>query len=151
MFCWEVPWPLILGFARSDAVQAVVSKQEMRRLPPDDSPRWLGAYHRPRHPLFLVLLSAERARPLALALRRLLHGRDGISVCLARLGAELLVAVALPRAPLDAGQVLGPTENAPGRRARLEDRRGQEPRLRAPLATTGNEPADSAAHSPRPA
>src|SRR6266581_2812326 len=63
-----------------------------------------------------------------------------------RLDAELLVAVALPRAPLDAGQVLGPTENAPGHRARLEDLRGQEPRLRAPLATTGNEPADSAAH-----
>ena len=35
---WEILWALILGFALSGAVQAVVSKQEMRRLLPDDSP-----------------------------------------------------------------------------------------------------------------
>jgi uncharacterized protein len=35
---WEVLWALILGFALSGAVQAVVSKQQMRRLLPDDSP-----------------------------------------------------------------------------------------------------------------
>jgi hypothetical protein len=29
---WEILWALILGFALSGAVQAVVSKQEMRRL-----------------------------------------------------------------------------------------------------------------------
>src|SRR5207253_6536757 len=40
---WEVLWALILGFALSAAVQAVVSKQEMRRLLPDDSPRMLAA------------------------------------------------------------------------------------------------------------
>jgi uncharacterized membrane protein YraQ (UPF0718 family) len=39
---WEVLWALILGFALSGAVQAVVSKGEMRRLLPDDSPRSLG-------------------------------------------------------------------------------------------------------------
>jgi uncharacterized protein len=39
---WEVLWALILGFALSGAVQAVVSKGEMRRLLPDDSPRTLG-------------------------------------------------------------------------------------------------------------
>src|SRR6058998_1289010 len=39
---WEVLWALILGFALSAAVQAVVSKQEMRRLMPDDSPRTLA-------------------------------------------------------------------------------------------------------------
>ena len=39
---WEVLWALILGFAISGAVQAVVSKGEMRRLLPDDSPRSLG-------------------------------------------------------------------------------------------------------------
>src|SRR5712691_107678 len=39
---WEILWPLILGFALSGAVQAVVSKQEMRRLLPDDSPRSLA-------------------------------------------------------------------------------------------------------------
>jgi uncharacterized membrane protein YraQ (UPF0718 family) len=35
---WEVLWALILGFALSAAVQAVVSKRQMRRLLPDDSP-----------------------------------------------------------------------------------------------------------------
>jgi uncharacterized membrane protein YraQ (UPF0718 family) len=39
---WQVLWALILGFALSAAVQAVVSKQEMRRLLPDDSPRTLA-------------------------------------------------------------------------------------------------------------
>src|SRR5246500_4464615 len=38
---WEILWALILGFALSAAVQAVVSKREMRRLLPDDSPRSL--------------------------------------------------------------------------------------------------------------
>src|SRR5207245_4642519 len=38
---WEILWALILGFALSGAVQAVVSKREMRRLMPDDSPRSL--------------------------------------------------------------------------------------------------------------
>jgi uncharacterized membrane protein YraQ (UPF0718 family) len=38
---WEVLWALILGFALSGAVQAVVSKGEMRRLLPNDSPRTL--------------------------------------------------------------------------------------------------------------
>src|SRR5437763_1267913 len=35
---WEVLWALILGFGLSAAVQAVVSKREMSRLLPDDSP-----------------------------------------------------------------------------------------------------------------
>src|SRR5438093_7710294 len=39
---WEILWALILGFALSGAVQALVSKEEMRRLLPDDSPRSLG-------------------------------------------------------------------------------------------------------------
>jgi hypothetical protein len=39
---WEILWALILGFAISGAVQAVVSKAEMSRLLPDDSPRSLG-------------------------------------------------------------------------------------------------------------
>src|SRR5438105_15446853 len=38
----EVLWALILGFALSGAIQAVVSKEEMRRLMPDDSPRTLA-------------------------------------------------------------------------------------------------------------
>ncbi len=39
---WEILWALILGFALSGAVQAVVSKAEMSRLLPDDSPRSLA-------------------------------------------------------------------------------------------------------------
>ena len=36
---WEILWPLILGFALSAVVQAVVSQREMVRLLPDDRPR----------------------------------------------------------------------------------------------------------------
>src|SRR5213594_3562995 len=39
---WEILWPLILGFGLSGVVQAVVSKREMSRLLPDDSPRSLA-------------------------------------------------------------------------------------------------------------
>src|SRR5213083_3154271 len=38
---WEILWALILGFGLSAVVQAVVSKSEMSRLLPDDSPRTL--------------------------------------------------------------------------------------------------------------
>src|SRR3989440_2050400 len=38
---WEILWALVLGFALSAVVQALVSKQQMRRLLPDDSPRTL--------------------------------------------------------------------------------------------------------------
>src|SRR5215469_9382779 len=36
---WEILWPLILGFALSAMVQAVISKQQMSQLLPDDRPR----------------------------------------------------------------------------------------------------------------
>src|SRR5947199_4671921 len=39
---WEILWALILGFALSGVVQAVVSKRQMSRLLPDDSPRTLA-------------------------------------------------------------------------------------------------------------
>jgi len=39
---WEILWALILGFTLSGVVQAVVSKQEMQRLLPDDSTRSLA-------------------------------------------------------------------------------------------------------------
>jgi uncharacterized membrane protein YraQ (UPF0718 family) len=35
---WEILWALILGFGLSAVIEAVVSKSEMRRLLPDDSP-----------------------------------------------------------------------------------------------------------------
>jgi uncharacterized protein len=39
---WEILWALILGFALSAVVQAVVSKGELRRLLPDDSRRTIA-------------------------------------------------------------------------------------------------------------
>ena len=39
---WEILWPLILGFGLSGLVQAVVSKGEMSRLLPNDSPKSLA-------------------------------------------------------------------------------------------------------------
>ena len=39
---WEILWPLILGFALSAVVQAVVSHREMSRVLPDDSARSLA-------------------------------------------------------------------------------------------------------------
>jgi uncharacterized protein len=39
---WEILWALVLGFALSGVVQAVVSKRAMTRLLPDDSPRSLA-------------------------------------------------------------------------------------------------------------
>src|SRR5258707_4658103 len=36
---WEILWALILGFGLSAIIQAVVSKEEMSRLLPDDSAR----------------------------------------------------------------------------------------------------------------
>jgi len=38
---WEILWALILGFTLSAAVEAVVSKEQLSRLLPDDSPRTL--------------------------------------------------------------------------------------------------------------
>jgi uncharacterized membrane protein YraQ (UPF0718 family) len=39
---WEILWPLILGFGLSALVQAVVSKSEMTKLLPNDSPKSLA-------------------------------------------------------------------------------------------------------------
>jgi uncharacterized protein len=39
---WEILWPLILGFTFSGIIQAVVSKREMSKLLPDDSPKTLA-------------------------------------------------------------------------------------------------------------
>src|SRR5258708_9698305 len=39
---WEILWALVLGFTISAIVPALVSKQEMRRLLPDDRPRTLA-------------------------------------------------------------------------------------------------------------
>ncbi len=39
IMAWEILWALILGFTLSAVIQAVVSKEEMSSLLPDDSPR----------------------------------------------------------------------------------------------------------------
>src|SRR5436853_1675475 len=39
---WEILWPLILGFGLSGVVQAVVSKSQMTKLLPDDSPKTIA-------------------------------------------------------------------------------------------------------------
>jgi uncharacterized protein len=39
---WEILWALILGFWLSAIIQAVISKEEMSRLLPDDSPRTIA-------------------------------------------------------------------------------------------------------------
>src|SRR5713101_4780869 len=39
---WEILWALILGFSLSAIIQAVVSKEEMSRLLPDDRPRTIA-------------------------------------------------------------------------------------------------------------
>ena len=39
---WDILWPLVLGFARSAVIQAVVSHREMSRLLRNDSPRSIG-------------------------------------------------------------------------------------------------------------
>ncbi|MGH6846557.1 MAG: permease [Methylocella sp.] len=39
---WEILWPLVLGFALSAVIQAIVSHREMSRLLPDESPRSIG-------------------------------------------------------------------------------------------------------------
>ncbi len=39
---WEILWPLILGFAISGAIQAVVSHKQMSKLLPDDKPKTLA-------------------------------------------------------------------------------------------------------------
>ncbi len=39
---WEILWPLILGFALSGIIQAVVSHRQMSKLLPDDKPKTLA-------------------------------------------------------------------------------------------------------------
>lgn len=42
IMAWEILWALILGFTLSAVIQAVVSKEEMSSLLPDDSPRTIA-------------------------------------------------------------------------------------------------------------
>ena len=61
------------GFALSGGVQAVVSKREMSRLLPDDSPHSLCIASRPRCGLLVVLVCGGGVGPLDLPQGRQLH------------------------------------------------------------------------------
>src|SRR5712692_5277146 len=74
---WEILWALILGFALSGVVQAVVSKQEMRRLLPDDSPGALA-----------------RATALGAASSSCSYAAVGLARSLFRKGADFTAAMA---------------------------------------------------------
>ena len=75
---WQVLWPLVLGFALSGAVQAVVSHRGLDRLLGDESPRSLTLAT-----LFGIASSSCSYAAVALARsllvkRRELHGRHGV-------------------------------------------------------------------------
>jgi uncharacterized membrane protein YraQ (UPF0718 family) len=75
---WEVFWPLILGFALSGAVQAVVSHKSMARLLGDDSPRSLTFATLFSRRFELVLVRGCRAGAISVPRGRQLHRRDGV-------------------------------------------------------------------------
>lgn len=67
---WEILWPLILGFALSGAIQAVVSHQEMSRLLPDDSAKTVAKGS-------LLGAASSSCSYAAVALARSIFGKGG--------------------------------------------------------------------------
>ena len=68
---WEILWALILGFTLSAAVEAVVSKEQLSRLLPDDSPRTLAVASLPTMTAAASRRSWPRSRcPNRLAIER---------------------------------------------------------------------------------
>ena len=83
---WEVLWPLILGFALSGAVQAVVSRASMARLLGDDAPRSLTLAT-----LFGVASSSCSYAAVALARSLLLKGASFTAAMVFELASTNLV------------------------------------------------------------
>src|SRR3979409_1383006 len=83
---WEVLWPLILGFALSGAVQAVVSKKAMVRLLGGDSPRSL-----PFAPLFCIASSSCSYAAVALARSLFIKGASFTAAMIFELASTNLV------------------------------------------------------------
>src|SRR5882672_8623931 len=83
---WEVLWPLILGFALSGAVQAVVSKKSMARLLGDNSPRSLTDAT-----LFGIASSSCSYAAIALARSLFLKGASFTSAMVFELASTNLV------------------------------------------------------------
>lgn len=74
---WQILWPLILGFALSAVVQAVISHREMALLLPDDRPRSI-ATARSRSSVAIMFVRCCGARPLPVPQRLRFHRRDGV-------------------------------------------------------------------------
>jgi uncharacterized membrane protein YraQ (UPF0718 family) len=83
---WEVLWPLILGFALSGAVQAVVSHKSMVRLMGDSSPRSLSLAT-----LFGVASSSCSYAAVALARSLFLKGANFTAAMVFQLASTNLV------------------------------------------------------------
>src|SRR5207253_11013116 len=75
---WEILWPLILGFALSAIVQAVVSHREMARLLPDDRPRSIATALAARSGVIVVLLRGRCDRTRAVPQGRRFHRSHGV-------------------------------------------------------------------------
>jgi uncharacterized membrane protein YraQ (UPF0718 family) len=72
---WEILWALILGFSLSAVIQAVVSKEEMSRLLPDDCLgicTWCG--------IIVLLLCCPSVSSLHVPQRGKFHVGNGLSV-----------------------------------------------------------------------
>ena len=72
----EILWPLILGFALSAVVQAVISQREMVRLLPDDRPRSIATALTLGAASSSCFLCGGGDRPVADPQGRQLPGRD---------------------------------------------------------------------------
>lgn len=74
---WEVLWPLILGFALSAVVQAVVSHREMARCRPTTATLGFDS-RRARGGLIVLLVCRRGPRPLVVPQGREFYGRHGV-------------------------------------------------------------------------
>ena len=75
---WEILWALILGFALSAVVQAVVRRATIVRLLGDDRPRTLALAAGLGAASLVVLVRGGGAGPLAVPQGRALHRGDGV-------------------------------------------------------------------------
>ena len=114
---WEILWALILGFALSAAVQAVVSQQQMRRLLPDHSPSTLVV-----------------AAGLGAASSSCSYAAVALARSLFRKGADFTAAMTFQFASTNL------VDRLPGPRGRA--RRALLPQGRRPLDAARDEPAD---------
>jgi len=75
---WEILWPLILGFALSAVVQAVVSTSRDEQAAARRQPAVDRQSSRAGRGILVLLLRCGRVGTLAISQGRQLHGRDGL-------------------------------------------------------------------------